>query len=275
MVFDHGNRKFADGYIKIGMVILMLLVLSAAYISADDQPQPLRLNIGEEYTYGVKWGFARLGTLKILMEDTVFINDERMYKIKFKMDSNPLLFFVNIHSIFESYLDDNFRLHKLISHEEVNDTLYKANYQFNYDKGFIDVLYQEINDTTQTIDRRFPLTENMFGSVALVFYARANAYQSRIDTVTAFHETRQGKVLIRFKGEGESIEIDALDHAMQTYYIDGEIFMQGIAGVTGPFKGWFSRDDRRIPLKAELKVFIGSVKVELEDWTKWNPPKMQ
>ena len=48
--------------------------------------------------------------------------------------------------------------------------------------------------------------------------------------------------------------------------------MKGIAGVTGPFKGWFARDRQRPPLRALLKVFIGNVEVELEKWEGWNPP---
>lgn len=47
--------------------------------------------------------------------------------------------------------------------------------------------------------------------------------------------------------------------------------IKGIAGITGPFKGWFAADKQRVPLKAELKVFVGSVKVELEDWKGWEP----
>jgi hypothetical protein len=67
------------------------------------------------------------------------------------------------------------------------------------------------------------------------------------------------------------VRITALDSPIDCYYIDGEIKTKGIAGVTGPYKGWFAADGQRPPIKAELKVFIGSVKVELEEWKKWEP----
>ena len=54
-------------------------------------------------------------------------------------------------------------------------------------------------------------------------------------------------------------------------YLDGTLPMKGIAGVTGPFKGWFAVDKQRLPLKANLEVWIGSVTVELEKWENWNP----
>ena len=47
--------------------------------------------------------------------------------------------------------------------------------------------------------------------------------------------------------------------------------MKGIAGVTGPFKGWFAQDAQRPPLRADLKVFIGNVIVKLEKWERWHP----
>ncbi len=271
MISEHAPMRRSRNLNLHWLLLFSFLSLSCQGLEAGESAPALNLNIGEEYTYCVKYGFIRLGTLRIVMEDTMKLNNRPVYKVKFFMDSNPYLFFVNIHSVFESYIDKQYRLQKLISHEEVNDTLYKARYNFNYDEGYIDVHYKEINDTTRTTDRRFELKEDVFGSVALIFYARENAYRSQTDTVTAFHETNKGKVFIEFKGEGDAIEIDVLDDPLPAYHIGGEIFMKGIAGVTGPFRGWFSKDAHRIPLKAELEVFIGSVKVELEDWNMWNP----
>jgi hypothetical protein len=60
---------------------------------------------------------------------------------------------------------------------------------------------------------------------------------------------------------------------MPTYFIKGEILMKGIAGVTGPYMGWFAQDNQRPPLKAAMKVFLGNVTVELESWENWAPPR--
>ena len=67
------------------------------------------------------------------------------------------------------------------------------------------------------------------------------------------------------------VKIKASDALVQTYYVDGKIPTSGIAGVTGPYKGWFAADHQRPPVKAELKIFVGKVKIELEDWKGWNP----
>jgi len=54
------------------------------------------------------------------------------------------------------------------------------------------------------------------------------------------------------------------------YYLDGRLRFVGIAGIKEDFKGWFSTDGQKVPLKAYMKAFIGSVKIELEDWKNWN-----
>ena len=57
---------------------------------------------------------------------------------------------------------------------------------------------------------------------------------------------------------------------MPTIRVEGTFHIKGIAGVTGDYKGWFTLDERRVPLKALMKVFIGNVVVELEAWEKWD-----
>ena len=48
------------------------------------------------------------------------------------------------------------------------------------------------------------------------------------------------------------------------YYVNGTFLMKGVAGLTGPYEGWFVGSNRRIPVKANLKVFLGSIVVELD-----------
>lgn len=49
------------------------------------------------------------------------------------------------------------------------------------------------------------------------------------------------------------------------------VFADVIGILNGDFEGWFSTDNRRVPLAARMKVFVGSVYIELEKWVKWTP----
>ena len=71
------------------------------------------------------------------------------------------------------------------------------------------------------------------------------------------------------------MNIDAWEKPIQVVELSGKMKVDGIFGITGDFKGWFSDDTEAIPITAEMKFFLGSVKIELEQWNRkgWNPPE--
>jgi len=203
--------------------------------------------------------------------DTLTIDNTFVYHIKLFIDSNPSIFFVNMHSVYESFIDDKFRLNLFLSDEEIDNVTYKTEYRFNYVDSLIHINMTDVNDPTKTIVRDDTINETILDGTTMIYYARSNVVSTKSDTITSFFESKRGKVIINFKGKHSKIKISALQSPMETYYLDGVVQMKGVAGLTGPFKGWFALDEKRPPLKAELKVFIGHVKVELEDWKNWNP----
>ena len=89
----------------ITSIILIFLIFPSITFSNKNAFQ---LQIGEELTYKVKWSFIRLGTLKLQVVDTLMMNKTFVYHIKLFIDSNPLLFFVNMHSVYETFIDNEF-----------------------------------------------------------------------------------------------------------------------------------------------------------------------
>jgi hypothetical protein len=73
------------------------------------------------------------------------------------------------------------------------------------------------------------------------------------------------------------------DHEQQantSFYSEREelfydVSWSGIRISMGDFKGWFSDDTAVIPITAEMKVILGSVKIELNQWNRkgWNSPE--
>lgn len=245
----------------------------ASYPAAQAGENDFQIAIGEEFQYKVSWSFIRLGTLKLEVADTVRMDGTLLYHLKLNMDSNPVLFFVNIHSVYETFIDEMLRVHLFYANERIDNILYKTEYRFDYVSKLIHINMTDIKNPSNTIIDTQPLSHQaLFDGTGMVFYARANAHKTEADTLTAYFEAKYGKVSINFKGKKGAQKIDALQKPMPTYFIDGEVHMKAIAGLSGPFKGWFVIDSQRPPLIAELKVFIGSVKVELEDWRGWNHP---
>ncbi len=251
------------------IIFFVFFLLSISYGQIPDSE--FRWRSGEELTYKVKWEFVRLGTVKLAIEDSLKLDSIPVHKITFHLDSNPLLFFVNMHSFFICYVDTLFRPILYIASEKNNGQSKKAVYRFNYTDSIFTIDFMK-EDTTVYRQVTLPLKKTVFDGISLVFFARKHISEKRAFWLTAFWEDKLGPVEIHFKGKGKPIKIKSIGYAIPTYYTEGIIHLKGIAGVNGPFKGWFAADNQRPPLKAYLKVFIGNVTAELESWKKWSPP---
>jgi hypothetical protein len=173
-----------------------------------------------------------------------------------------------MHNEYISYIDDKYRLHLFYADERIDGVLYKTEYQFNYPDSVIHVEMTNVKDTSETIYKNVPLDDRILDGTSLIMFARAHAHTEEQDTLLSIYEAKIGKIAINFTSENDDVKL-ANDTKVSSHFVDGMILLKGIAGVTGPYKGWFSTDRQRVPLKAELKVFIGSVKVELESWKNW------
>ncbi len=248
---------------------LLFILFSAQLLFSSEE---FHWRTGEELTYKVKWAFVRLGTVRLCIEDSLMFDSTMVHKITFHIDSNPMLFFVNMHSVFTCYLDDQFRPIHYIASEKIYNKRQKAIYRFYYPDSFFTIDFMDQEDTTRYRQVKLPLKEPVYDGISLIFHARRRLSTIGKDTVTSFLNDQLGKVYLNYLGPDSSIHLKSIPHPVPSYFITGVINMKGIAGVTGPFKGWFARDSQRPPLKAYLKVFIGNVVAELESWKNWRPP---
>lgn len=111
----------------------------------------------------------------------------------------------------------------------------------------------------------------MIDGISLIFFARANAHKQARDTVFTFIENKSGDVIFNFKNERHITKTEHVPDGLETVYFDGRLNISGIAGVSGPFSAYFSRDASRVPFVSFMKVFIGSVRLELIKWKGWQP----
>jgi len=111
--------------------------------------------------------------------------------------------------------------------------------------------------------------------LSLFFYARDRLpYREKVNVPAVVNE-QIVNTYINFVGERTSVEVDAVDHPIDVLRFEGTAQFTGIYGLTGDFEGWFSNDDARVPILAKMKVILGSVTIELMQWTRsgWAPPR--
>ncbi len=256
---------------KKSIKVLLIIFIAISTLFSQENQKMFKWQIGEELTYKVSWGIIRLGTLRLSILDTVHFDGVKTYQTQLKIDSNPWLFFVNMHSTFNSYLLENLYPRLLICEEEIDNDEYKSRYEFDYKKGEIIVHYEGIENPDKIIDKIFPLNKKLQDGMSIIYYARANCHLEKSEQLDVFHAAQEGTLNINLTGQTDSVKVSFIDGNVPAYYINGEAHFKAIAGFGGEFEGWFSLDEQRVPLSSRMEVFIGSVYLELEEYKNWNP----
>ncbi len=260
-------------YFRNMVIRTFILVLGIwSYLPANNSPKTdFKWKVGEYLHYDVKWSIFYLGSLKlyVLEEDT--IQHSRVYHCKINIDSNPDLPFVNIHDVYESYIDaDGVFSHRFVSYETKSDHIIYTRYDFDYQKNTVKIhIENRYRDKTVTVlDSVGHIPDKVQDSLSLLYFARAMVKYRVNSQVPVFAYNKLDTTMIRFTGNARDIELHERD--LSGYYLDGRLKFVGIAGIKDDFRGWFSLDLQRIPLKAYMKAFVGSVRIELKEWKNWD-----
>jgi hypothetical protein len=133
----------------------------------------------------------------------------------------------------------------------------------------------QTNEYKKIDERMVPITNNCQDGLSLFYYAREHALEKMQAKIPTFVDTNEVTANINFGIEHTDEDIDAVKYPIDVIKLDGRADFVGVFGLTGGFDGVFSNDAASIPIKARMKVILGSVKVELKSWKRdsWTPPK--
>jgi hypothetical protein len=256
---------------KILSSVFCIVLIVSNFSMAQEKLQPeFKWQPGEDLFYSVKWSFINLGNIRMQVLKADSIHNRKVYHCRIYIDSNPSLPFVNLHDIYDSYIDaEDVYSHIFLAYEKMDNYTLYTKYDFKYDRNEVHIFIQkEFSDSTVTLlDSTGAIPRKVRDSLSLLFYARAMAKHNANMNVDVFFDNKFESTNINFTGRQENIK--ANDQHVPGYFLDGRLKFVGIAGVKDKFKGWFSPDSQSVPLKAYMKAFIGSVKLELNEWKNW------
>lgn len=258
--------------IKTRLLATFLIVfLVFTQNSFAQQNKEFQFQEGQELIYSVSYLFFHLGEIRMTDLGKEQVNGFEANHIKVVVESNPLLFWIDHESVYDTYITDDFKIARFVSDESIDGEEYNAVYDFDYDNMKINLTLFDKENPDNIQKKTIQLTPNKIDGISLMYFARINSGTPGLDTVSTFIEDKSGDVVFNFSQEKTITEIDAIPEGVSTLYFEGELFVEGIAGVTGPFEAWFSDDVYRVPILAYMEVFIGHVTIELEEWKLWSP----
>ncbi len=223
---------------------------------------------GETLRYKVKWGFIRLGTIEIHQE--VNSQDQTKFIVSMIIRSASGIPLVNINKNSQSILQANAPRNIYFKTTSANDAVV---YQFDFASSKIRMEGKE--EGTQPVNKEMPYVDEYYDALGFLMLARCVSHSVQSMIVPMIMDYQIKTTRLQFEHSLEEIEVDAIDDEIlaRKFQSIGSWENKASGGMNGNFSCWVSADAAAVPLKAEMKIAVGSIKVELESYTRsgWIP----
>jgi hypothetical protein len=255
---------------------LKFLLVGILVFAATSFAQAGVFQKGEELEYEVSFLGIGIGKIVVISEGLDTLDGVEVYKSRATMDSYSGIPFVDLHAIFNSWMDKSMAYsRKFVGNVKFDEG--KWEYQklrFDYGSGII--FHERWREKELYFADTIRIGKKKYnGGLSLFYLARNYVDLKRTVYVPTMIDRDTVNTRINFHGDIRSAEIDAVNYPVSTIYFDGKADWTGIYGLTGKFEGWFSNDDAHVPIRAEMNVYVGSVDIELVRWKRpgWTPPR--
>jgi hypothetical protein len=249
------------------LILFAILLPSTAYGQLTEESPFFS---GERLTYRVKWMFIRLGTVEITQQ-ALDTSENRTYAITMHVQSAQGLPFINLDFTHQTHLASS-PLH-VFDEIITSSTGEKAITVYRHGGGYL-----SMSDSATGKPGRFeiiPIDTSCYDANSLLMFARLFVASGRNVQLPTVNDFAIGQTELNFHGRLEDIEVPAFDHSISCRAFQGDAKWVGtsFAGMSGEFRGWISNDRARVPLRAELKIALGSITLELESYLRpgWCP----
>jgi tetratricopeptide (TPR) repeat protein len=216
-----------------------------------------KIDLDEQLDYKVKYGFITLGWVNVRVMEKKTINGREVFHIVFFVNSNTAFsFLISLHHIYESYIDAQTLAPVQSRLFTPNEKYYKLRaYYYDYTHNQLDAVLVGLDGRFSRVQK--PMPRMAHDGMSLLYYARGLVSNQASDIMTVIIDEEYRWTSITYLNEQE--EIESLDQDINAFKIFAKANFDGIAGMNGDAWGWFSPDDKAIPLEGKIKIILGSI----------------
>lgn len=259
------------------MLGIICLLLNAQRATCQQNYSNRLFREGETLRYTVKWQFIRLGTITIRTLPDSMAQGRSGHRVSFTVASDPSLAIVKIHEYNESLIDTITLMTRSFRATYRNRNRVKAiRHGYSGEDGRAYYRSWDVRSKKIFKDCEIENAQPYVDGPSLFFFTRT---KSSSDTVFQVPTMINGEIKVTtldFTGPIEEVKINSWDNPIRTRRYRGKADWKGgtSQGLSGTFLGWISDDEAAIPVRAEMKVVLGTIVLELDDWYRpgWKPP---
>jgi hypothetical protein len=251
------------------ITVLVIVVAAASIGRIVERIDPESFPYDERLRYSVTYLGIRIGTIEVKNRNSEFDTDG-IGETVITMRTFSGIPFLSVYTEFYSQRgsDGFFTKSTTFDRERTKWAYYHAFRENNSTEIIVNRGFRERENgrfSDVEIDTLYP---GYFVHDALTFISilRDSASTDRNYVLPVLIDRSVEEIRIEPPGKTEKIEVRAFENETKAYYITGEIDFTAIHGLTRRYQSWISADEHRIPLKARVRIAIGSVNIELEDY---------
>lgn len=249
---------------KRSLLLLIFSLFFTGVLSAQRSDNQRAFGVGERLVFDVNFGFITAGYAEMIIPKLDTVMGNTTYQVQFNVRSTPTFdMFFEVRDRYETYLDTA-GIYPWRFEQHIKEGKFKRDYSAYFDQK---------NHVARTQDGEFSIPPYVHDIMSAFYYARTIDY-------TGFKIGQRVKLTNFFKGKSNPLEIKYL--GTQKIDVDAGTFnciiVEPMVKEGGLFKSegriliWMSNDERRIPVKVNTKVIIGSIDAELKEYSGLNGP---
>lgn len=265
-------------YITFGkFCFLVILALSPNLFGFGDKNKPYRtvdqecLIPGERIEYRVHYGFINAGEAVLKIDENIHtINNRPCYKIDIFGRTKGLFDMVtSVRDNWGTYLDTS----AVVSHmfyQSIKEGKYLKKEVIEFDHQNNLAIVNRLNKKDSTLIKKdsIDIPPNIQDIVSGYYYMRTFKYDTmkkdQIFMVTGFFDDTTYQIKVRFLGrEKLNTKIGEFDTFLMSPIMPKNSFFRG----KNPIKAWISDDKFRIPLKVKADLLIGSLEIDIKNYS--------
>jgi hypothetical protein len=215
--------------------------------------------VGERLTFDVNYGMVTAGEAFMSIPRTDSLAGRRTYRIEFGVNSLPS--FSWIYKVEDRYLTfiDVEAIAPLRFEQHIREGSYSRDFTADFD---------QLHHVARTSEGEYPIPPYVHDILSAFYYARTVDFTGFAvgDTIGLhnFYKDKSHELAVRFLGRQE---LDVAAGTFKTIVVEPLVKEGGLFKSEGRIVIWLSDDERKLPVRVNTKVLIGSIDVELREYS--------
>lgn len=215
--------------------------------------------VGERLVFDVNYGFINAGEAVMHVAGYDSISNRKCYRVEFTVNSHPS--FNWIYRVEDRYLT-------FIDVDAIVPWKFEQHIrEGSYRRDFI-AEFDQIRHVATTIEGKYEIPDYVHDIMSAFYYARVLDYSNMKigegPTLFNFYKDKTHELKVRFLGRQE-LEVEA--GTFNTIVVEPLVKEGGLFKSEGRIVIWLTDDERKIPVRVNTKVVIGSIDTELKQYS--------